>query len=64
MHSATCNLANLTPACPRPHNNHDRVHASLEGVTPNCLTDRNVIALDDYRWQSHCGGFYQLPAAA
>lgn len=31
---------------------------------PTCPADRNVIALDDYRWRSHCRGLYQLPAAA
>ena len=44
--------------------NHDRVHASLNGATPVCSTDRHVIALDDYRLQSHCRGLYELPAAA
>lgn len=44
--------------------NHSRVHASLKGVTPICSTDRNVIALDDYQWRSHCRGLYQLPMAA
>lgn len=48
----------------RDYYNHSRVHASLKGVTPICPTDRNVIALDDYRWQAHCRGLYQLPAAA
>jgi hypothetical protein len=36
--------------------NHGRVHASLKGVTPICATDRHVIALDDYQWQSHGRG--------
>jgi putative transposase len=48
----------------RDYYNHGRVHASLKGVTPICSTDRSVIALDDYRWRSHCRGLYQLPAAA
>jgi putative transposase len=48
----------------RDYYNHGRVHASLNGVTPICSTDRHVIALDDYRWRSHCRGLYQLPAAA
>lgn len=48
----------------RDYYNRGRVHASLKGVTPVCPTDRNVIALDDYRWRSHCRGLYQLPAAA
>jgi len=48
------------------YNNH-RVHASLDGNTPICRTagaTRGVIDLDDYQWQSHCRGLYQLPAAA
>ncbi|MDY6945013.1 MAG: integrase core domain-containing protein [Pseudomonadota bacterium] len=48
----------------REYYNYGRVHASLKGVPPVCSADRNVIALDDYRWRSHCGGLYQLPAAA
>ncbi len=48
----------------RDYYNHGRVHSSLKGVTPICSTDRNVIALGDYRWRSHCRGLYQLPAAA
>jgi hypothetical protein len=48
----------------RDYYNHGRVHASLEGVTPVGPTDRNVISLNHYRWQSHCRRLYQLPAAA
>ena len=48
----------------RDYYNHGRVHASLKGIPPSCPTDRAVIALEDYRWQSHCRGLYQLPAAA
>ncbi len=48
----------------RDYYNDDRVHASLKGLTPICPTDRNVIALDDYRWRYHCRGLYQLPTAA
>ena len=47
----------------RDYYNHSRVHASLNGVTPVCAADRNVIRLDHYQWQSHCRGLYQLPAA-
>jgi hypothetical protein len=51
----------------RDYYNDHRVHASLEGSTPICKTagaTRGVIDLDDYQWQSHCRGLYQLPAAA
>ena len=40
----------------RDYHNHGRVHVSLKGVTPVCSTDRKVVDLDDYRWQSHCAG--------
>jgi transposase InsO family protein len=48
----------------RDYYNHGRAHASLKFVTPIFSTERNVIALDDYQWRSHCRGLYQLPAAA
>jgi putative transposase len=48
----------------RDYYNHGRVHASLNGIPPVCSIDRSVIALDDFRWRSHCRGLYQLPAAA
>jgi hypothetical protein len=51
----------------RDYYNDHRVHASLDGSTPICRTagaTRGVIDLDDYQWQSHCRGLYQLPAAA
>jgi putative transposase len=48
----------------RDYYNHGRVHASLRGVPPIRSTARNVIALDDYQWRSHCRELYQLPAAA
>ena len=47
--------------------NHDRVHASLDGLTPICKTaaaDRGMISLKGYQWRSHCRGLYQLPVAA
>ena len=47
--------------------NHVRVRRSLDGATPDVLaaaTKHRLVRLDDYRWKSHCGGLYQLPAAA
>lgn len=49
--------------------NRNRVHVSLGGVTPESkingrATDCKTVRLDEYRWQPHCHGLYQLPAAA
>jgi len=47
--------------------NHHRTHNSLSGDTPaetaGC-TGKMHIKLDKFRWQTHCQGLYQLPAAA
>jgi hypothetical protein len=47
--------------------NQDRVHASLEGMTPDVKAKnrgQTNAKLNDYRWESHCSVLYQLPAAA
>ncbi len=49
--------------------NVTRAHSSLEMKTPKEMAsdeklDKKVASLDNYRWQSHCRGFYQLPIAA
>jgi hypothetical protein len=47
--------------------NRDRVHRGLNGVPPDekgGVTGRKIARLDDYRWEKHCRGLYQLPAAA
>jgi transposase InsO family protein len=49
--------------------NEDRVHSSLEMKTPRRMaeensTDRNVVSLNRFRWESRCNGLYQLPVAA
>lgn len=47
--------------------NDFRVHQSLAGATP---TEKNghagtvAASFDQYRWQSHCGGLFELPIAA
>ncbi|MEO8466170.1 MAG: integrase core domain-containing protein [Gammaproteobacteria bacterium] len=51
----------------RDYYNHERSHASLGGRTPEATaenTRRPPIDLASYRWQPHCRGLYQLPAAA
>ena len=50
----------------RDYYNRDRVHASL-GLTPEAQatsTERRLLDLRKYRWECHCRGLYQLPAAA
>lgn len=51
----------------RDYYNHDRVHASLDGLTPICTPTAahcSVISLKEYQWRPHCRGLYQLPIAA
>ena len=48
------------------YNNH-RCHYALNGDPPlarTAKTPATVADLCSYRWQSHCGGLYQLPVAA
>jgi putative transposase len=47
--------------------NESRTHTSLDGTTPaqKCSnTAARPMNLDDYRWQKHCGGLFELPVAA
>jgi transposase InsO family protein len=47
--------------------NEHRVHTSLQGVTPTIKAHKastTIVNLDNYRWQSHCRGLFQLPVAA
>jgi transposase InsO family protein len=47
--------------------NRHRVHSSLGGDTPAEVSGKSLPAraeLDNFRWQSHCHGLYQLPIAA
>ena len=49
--------------------NETRAHSSLEMKTPKEWAsdeklDEKVVSIDNYRWQSHCNGLYQLPVAA
>jgi transposase InsO family protein len=46
--------------------NRERTHTSLDGVTPTAKAEnpaRRRLDLVHYRWQSHCRGLFQLPAA-
>jgi transposase InsO family protein len=49
--------------------NERRVHSSLGFQTPKekaaePIANRQVVSLENYRWESHCKGLYQLPVAA
>jgi len=47
--------------------NHPRTHSSLGGDTPTEFageTTKLQTTLNNFRWQPHCRGLYQLPAAA
>lgn len=47
--------------------NGARVHRALDGTPPNAgsaAKSKQSACLDHYRWESHCLGLYQLPAAA
>ena len=49
--------------------NHHRTHSSLGGDTPNEFEfagepTKSQTTLNNFRWQTHCRGLYQLPAAA
>jgi transposase InsO family protein len=46
--------------------NRQRTHTSLDGVTLAAKAENPVrrrLDLAHYRWQSHCRGLFQLPAA-
>ncbi|MGB5300520.1 MAG: integrase core domain-containing protein, partial [Thiogranum sp.] len=47
--------------------NHSRTHASLDGNTPDEISNDSVAQpapLHNYVWEKHCGGLFQLPVAA
>ena len=47
--------------------NHFRTHSSLDGNTPAEISGDSVAQpapLNNYTWEKHCGGLFQLPVAA
>ena len=51
----------------RDYYNRERVHASLDGITPDSkigAPSSGPLSLARFRWKSHCRGLCQLPAAA
>ena len=47
--------------------NQERVHASLDGDTPDEVAGESIISrinIENFQWQSRCRGLVQLPLAA
>jgi transposase InsO family protein len=44
--------------------NEHRCHSSRGGTTPANKGGTNIIDIKDYRWNKHCRGLFELPAAA
>ena len=44
--------------------NEHRCPSSREGVTPIASCSAKVVDLNDYRWERHGRGLFQLPVAA
>jgi len=44
--------------------NEYRTHSGRNGTTPMSPESANVIDINEYRWQKHCRGLFQLPMAA
>jgi putative transposase len=44
--------------------NESRAHSGRDGDTPMNTTGGNVIDINNYRWEKHCRGLFQLPLAA
>ncbi len=47
--------------------NEHRCHTGLVGITPaqrGGASPHPIAHLDSYRWQQHCNGLFQTPAAA
>ena len=56
-------LGNKLRAYQRYYNEH-RCHSSRDSATPAQPDGENVISLNNYQWQKHCRGLFQLPVAA
>ena len=41
-----------------------RTHSGRDGTTPMESGDNKVVDINDYRWQKHCRGLFELPVAA
>jgi putative transposase len=52
--------------CPRiaQQINEHRCHSSRESETPIERDSKKVVDINNYRWEKHCRGLFQLPVAA
>jgi putative transposase len=50
--------------CYHDYYNEHRCHSSRDGKTPMESSDNEVVDIGRYRWEKHCRGQFQLPAAA
>ena len=51
----------------RDYFNEHRVHAGIDGDLPNQRADEiepRIASLENYSWDSHCNGLFQMPKAA
>ena len=48
----------------RCYYNEHRCHSSREGMTPLDSDSSKVVDINNYRWEKHCCGLFQLPMAA
>ena len=44
--------------------NKYRTHSGRDGRTPDKTVEQKVVNINQYRWEKHCRGLFQLPVAA
>ena len=44
--------------------NKYRTHSGRDGRTPDETDEQKVVNINQYRWEKHCRGMFQLPVAA
>ena len=44
--------------------NGSRTHSGRDSATPDQMIDHKVVSINQYRWEKHCRGLFQLPVAA
>ena len=44
--------------------NESRTHSGRDGATPVENADRKIVDINQYQWQRHCRGLFELPIAA
>jgi len=44
--------------------NEYRTHSGRDGATPTSIESGKVVGINQYLWQKHCRGLFQLPMAS